>query len=64
MAELTDIIERLIEANVDFVRVGGLPAVTHGSSMTTQDIDICCDFFLLICCDSNLPLQGSIRPIG
>jgi len=42
--DLTDIIERLIIADVDFVLVGGLAAVTHGSSMTTQDIDICCDF--------------------
>lgn len=37
MADLTNIIERLIESNVDFVLVGGLAAVTHGSSMTTQD---------------------------
>lgn len=44
MDDLTDIIERLIEAQADFVLVGGLAAVTHGSSMATQDIDICCDF--------------------
>ena len=44
MADLSDIIDRLIKAKVDFVLVGGLAAVTHGSSMTTQDIDICCDF--------------------
>jgi predicted nucleotidyltransferase len=42
--DLTDLIERLIAADVDFVLVGGLAAVTYGSSMTTQDIDICCDF--------------------
>ncbi|MBT8043063.1 MAG: nucleotidyltransferase [Kiritimatiellales bacterium] len=44
MDDLTGIIGRLIRAEVDFVLVGGLAAVTHGSSMTTQDIDICCDF--------------------
>ncbi|VGO22741.1 DUF6036 family nucleotidyltransferase [Pontiella sulfatireligans] len=44
MDDLSDIIERLVESEVDFVLVGGLAAVTHGSSMTTQDIDICCDF--------------------
>lgn len=44
MADLTDIIERLAEHDVDFVLVGGLAAVTYGSSMATQDIDICCDF--------------------
>ena len=44
MDDLTDIIGLLAKHNVDFVLVGGLAAVTHGSSMTTQDIDICCDF--------------------
>ena len=44
MDDLTDIIEKLIQSDVDFVLVGGLAAVTHGSSMMTQDIDICCDF--------------------
>ena len=44
MDDLTDIIDRLIRTDVDFVLVGGLAAVTHGSSTTTQDIDICCDF--------------------
>lgn len=44
MSDLSDIISRLLHANVDFVIVGGLAAVTHGSSMTTQDIDICCSF--------------------
>ncbi len=44
MDDLIGIIDRLIRAKVDFVLVGGLAAVTHGSSMTTQDIDVCCDF--------------------
>lgn len=44
MADLTDLIGRLQAAHVDFVLVGGLAAVTHGSSMTTQDIDVCCEF--------------------
>lgn len=44
MDDLTDIIGKLLVAEVDFVLIGGLAAVTHGSSMMTQDIDICCDF--------------------
>ena len=44
MDDLIGIIDRLIQAEVSFVLVGGLAAVTHGSSMTTQDIDVCCDF--------------------
>lgn len=39
MDDLTGIIERLIRADVDFVLVGGLAAVTHGTSMATQDIE-------------------------
>ena len=56
MADLTDIIIRLLQADVDFVLVGGLAAVTHGSSMATQDIDICCDFSAsnLLCLQSAL----------
>ncbi|RKX33697.1 MAG: hypothetical protein DRP64_20720 [Verrucomicrobia bacterium] len=37
--DLTGIIDLLIRSNVDFVHVGGLAAVTHGSSTTTQDIE-------------------------
>ena len=44
MAELTDIVCRLLDARVDFVVVGGLAAVTYGSPVMTHDIDVCCDF--------------------
>lgn len=44
MGNLIDIIDRLILAEVDFILVGGLAAVTHGSSVMTQDIDVCCNF--------------------
>lgn len=59
MADLTGIIERLIEAKVDFVLVGGLAAVTHGSSMTTQDVDVCCDFSV----ENLLRLQSALAGI-
>ncbi len=59
MDDLTDIIERLIAAKVTFVLVGGLAAVTHGSSMTTQDIDICCKFSA----DNLLRLQSALTDI-
>jgi len=59
VADLTDIIERLIQAEVDFVLVGGLAAVTHGSSMATQDIDICCDFST----ESLLRLQSALADL-
>jgi hypothetical protein len=60
MADLTDIIGRLIRSKVDFVLVGGLAAVTHGSSMTTQDIDICCDFST----KNLLRLQSALKKLN
>jgi len=39
-----DLLSRLVNANVDFVIVGGFAGVTHGCTYVTQDIDICCDF--------------------
>jgi hypothetical protein len=41
---LVDILNRLSENNVDFVIIGGFAAVTHGSTMVTHDLDICCEF--------------------
>jgi hypothetical protein len=39
-----DLLERLVEADVDFVIIGGFAGVIHGCTYLTQDIDICCDF--------------------
>ena len=44
MADLHGLLSRLIEHEVRFVIVGGFAAVAHGSTLVTQDIDICCDF--------------------
>ncbi len=41
MADLIGLLKRLAAAEVDFVLVGGLAAVTHGSSLLTQDVDVC-----------------------
>ena len=60
MADLTDIIERLAKAEVDFVLVGGLAAVTHGSSMATQDIDICCS----LAPDNLLRIQSALEDLN
>lgn len=42
--DLETLLNRLIEEKVDFVLIGGFAAVAHGSSMITQDIDVCCRF--------------------
>ena len=42
--DFLDLLERLVQAGVDFVIVGGFAGVAHGCTYVTQDIDICCDF--------------------
>ena len=44
MPDLDNLIARLIQNEVDFVVVGGFAATTHGVTLVTQDVDICCDF--------------------
>jgi hypothetical protein len=42
--DFLNLLERLVEAGVDFVIIEGLAGVVHGCTYVTQDIDICCDF--------------------
>ena len=44
MQNLAELIRRLIEAQVEFVLVGGFAAVSHGVLRSTRDVDICCRF--------------------
>ncbi len=60
MHELTRLMRTLIEAEVEFVLVGGLAAVTHGSSLHTSDIDVCCRFTP----ENLLRLQEALRPLN
>jgi predicted nucleotidyltransferase len=39
-AELSELLELLLDASVEFILVGGGAAVIHGAPVTTQDIDI------------------------
>jgi len=41
MTELNRLLQRLIEADVEFVIVGGFGGVLHGSSLVTRDLDVC-----------------------
>ena len=41
MAEIAQLITRLVEHGVDFVVVGGYAATIHGASYVTYDLDIC-----------------------
>jgi hypothetical protein len=46
MPTTLDLLRRLTEHKVDFVLVGGMAAAAHGSSMVTEDVDICIRFDL------------------
>jgi predicted nucleotidyltransferase len=41
VTELNRLLQRLFDAEIDFVIVGGFGAVLHGSSLLTRDLDVC-----------------------
>lgn len=41
MTELNRLLQRLCDADIDFVIVGGFAATLHGSSLVTRDLDVC-----------------------
>jgi ribosomal protein L34 len=41
VVQLNRLIERLCDAGVDFVIVGGFAGMLHGSSLVTRDLDVC-----------------------
>jgi predicted nucleotidyltransferase len=41
VTELNRLLQRLSDAKIDFVIVGGFAAVLHGSSLLTRDLDVC-----------------------
>ena len=41
MTPVSQLLQRIADAGIDFVIVGGFAAVTHGSSYVTRDVDLC-----------------------
>jgi hypothetical protein len=41
VTQLNQLIERLCDADIDFVIVGGFAGTLHGSTLVTRDLDIC-----------------------
>jgi hypothetical protein len=41
VATLSQLVQRLCDAEVEFVIVGGFAALLHGSTLVTRDLDIC-----------------------
>ncbi len=58
-SDFINLLERLVNARVDFVIIGGFAGVVHGCTYVTQDIDICCDFSPA----TLLALQGAISDL-
>jgi hypothetical protein len=44
MQNLSELTRRLVEAQVEFVLIGGFAAAAHGATLVTRDVDICCRF--------------------
>jgi hypothetical protein len=41
VSDLNQLIQRLCDADIEFVIVGGFAAMLHGSSLVTRDLDVC-----------------------
>jgi hypothetical protein len=39
-----DLLARLVKADVQFVLIGGYACIVHGGTLSTLDVDVCCDF--------------------
>jgi hypothetical protein len=59
MADFEHLLARLIEHEVGFVLVGGFAATAYGSTLLTQDVDICLRFSP----DNLMRLQESIADL-
>ncbi len=46
MASTLDLLRRLSAEKVEYVLVGGMAAIAHGSSTVTEDVDVCIRFDL------------------
>jgi len=44
MASTLGLLQRLVAEKVEFVLVGGMAAIAHGSAAVTEDVDVCIRF--------------------
>lgn len=59
MQNLAELTRRLIEAQVEFVLVGGFAAIAHGVVRATLDVDICCRFSV----DNLMRIQHAVADL-
>jgi hypothetical protein len=41
MAATLELLRRLHDAGVEFIIIGGVAAIAHGSAVVTEDVDLC-----------------------
>jgi hypothetical protein len=59
VSDLNQLLQRLCDAEIDFVIVGGFAATLHGSSLVTRDLDICA-----VLSNENVEkLRGALRDL-
>jgi len=58
-SDFTDLLKILSKGKVDFVIVGGYAGIVYGSTVVTEDIDICCDFSV----ENLLRLQKALAKV-
>jgi predicted nucleotidyltransferase len=59
MDPLLQILKKLNDHGVDFVLIGGMAAIAHGSPVVTQDVDVCVSFDR----ENRIKIQEALRDI-
>lgn len=59
MSNLNQLLQRLCDADIEFVIVGGFAATLHGSSLVTRDLDVCA----VLSADNVEKLRNALRDL-
>lgn len=59
MSNLNQLLQRLCDADIEFVIVGGFAATLHGSSLVTRDLDVCA----VLSSENVEKLRGALRDL-
>ncbi|HEY1890062.1 MAG TPA: hypothetical protein VGG63_06630 [Steroidobacteraceae bacterium] len=60
MVILSQLLQRLADADIDFVVVGGFAALIHGSTLVTRDLDVCA----VLSHEDVEKLRGALRDLN
>jgi predicted nucleotidyltransferase len=59
VSDLNQLLQRLCDADIEFVIVGGFAATLHGSSLVTRDLDVCA----VLSSDNVEKLRNALRDL-